>query len=216
MPRISVITPSIRPEGIEIVRATLAGQTFTDFEWIPKLSVPGPVPDLCRAFNDAIREAKGELIVVLQDYIKIGTDGLEKMWQFHLLHPEAMITCPVGQTTDWQSAEWDWRVSVDAADPLAYYQWEIDWGAVPRSAIVNVGGFDEDYDSGFGWENVDIAYRMHKQGREVFCDPTNPAVSFRHDLFEPHPYKHRPNRDLWSGKQRTIDEGRIVLDFIRA
>lgn len=216
MPRISVITPSIRPEGLDVVRATLAAQTFTDFEWIPKLSIPGPIPDLCRAFNEAVRESKGELIVFLQDFIKIAPDGLERMWKFYQQYPRTGITAPVGQTMDWQSVEWDWRPHVESKELLQFYQWEIDWGAVAREEIVAVGGFDEDYDSGFGWENVDLAARMAKNGVTFRCDPGNLAVAFQHDKFIPHPFKHMPNRDLWAGKQRSIESGIIKLPFIGA
>jgi len=39
-PLISVITPSIRPDGIISVKACLEEQTFKDFEHIIKLSEP--------------------------------------------------------------------------------------------------------------------------------------------------------------------------------
>ena len=32
--KISVITPSIRPEGLKILQECLAQQTFKDFEWL--------------------------------------------------------------------------------------------------------------------------------------------------------------------------------------
>ena len=213
-PRITVITPSIRPEGLDVVRRTLEGQTFKDFQWIPKLSVPGEVPDLCHAFNEALRDSKGELIVFLQDFIKIGIDGLDLMWKAYQRHPNAAFTAPVGQTMDWENVEWDWRPSTEENVLLPYHQWEIDWGSCPKNVILQVGGFDEDYDSGFGWENVDLAYRLSKIGVEFRCDPGNPAVAFQHDRFIPHPYKPRPNRDLWAGKQREIDSGIVKKPFL--
>lgn len=214
MPRITVITPSIRPEGLAVVAETLKNQTFTDFEWIRKLSVPGPVPDLCHAFNEALRESKGELIVFLQDYIKIGPDGLQRMWDKYCQYPKAAWTCPVGKTLDWEGVEWEWRKHREQDDSLHYYQWEIDWGSASREAIFAVGGFDEDFDSGFGWENVDLAARMAKLGTEFRVDPTNLAVAFDHDKFIPHPFKPRPNRDLWAGKQRSIENGIVRMPYL--
>lgn len=216
MPSISVITPSIRPEGLKVVEGGLAMQTFRDFEWIRRLSVPGPVPDLCRSVNSALREATGDLVVFLQDYIKIGPDGLKRFWEKFQQFPNACYTAPVGKTFDWKNVEWEWRTHHQPDALLEYYQWEIDWGAAPRSAIVEVGGFDEDYDSGFGWENVDLALRLKKAvpGLEFRVDPENRAVAFDHDKFIPHPFKGRPNRDLWVGKQREIESGIVRMKHL--
>jgi hypothetical protein len=214
-PRITVITPSIRPEGVEVVKHTLEGQTLRDFEWIPKLSVPGPVPDLCRSCNDALRDARGELIVFVQDYIKLAPDALQRAWMNYKKHPNTAFTSPVGKTFDWISVVWEWRKHTPIDTVLEYYQWEIDFGYIAKSAILEVGGFDEDYDSGFGWENVDLAYRLSKMGVEFRCDPDNLAVALDHDRFIPHPYKPHPNRDLWIGKQRSIDGGVIRLPHLQ-
>ena len=66
--KISVITPSIRPEGLKIVRECLLNQTFKDFEWLVDINWTGK-HDLNASFNRLIRRASGELIVFYQDYI---------------------------------------------------------------------------------------------------------------------------------------------------
>jgi hypothetical protein len=49
--KISVISVSIRPKGLEITQKCLAKQIFQDFEWITELSVPEKGHDLNKAYN---------------------------------------------------------------------------------------------------------------------------------------------------------------------
>ena len=67
-PKISVITPTIRPAGLAILRKCLLEQTFTSFEWLVDINYTGK-HDLNASYNRLIKRAKGELIVSLQDYI---------------------------------------------------------------------------------------------------------------------------------------------------
>jgi hypothetical protein len=103
--KISVITPSIRPEGLKIVASALKKQSFIDWEWIVcssqkleekiRSNINNIVPfkfignpplqkgmfwDLNYSYNKLIEESKGELLISLQDWIYINPDGLEKFW----------------------------------------------------------------------------------------------------------------------------------------
>lgn len=206
--RISVITPSIRPRGLEVTFNTLKDQTFTDFEWLPRLSIPGQKPDLCKQMNAALREAKGELVVFLQDFITIEDEGLQKMWDFYKANPTAAWTSPVGKVLklDADPIKWDWRYYVKSTErEVDYQRWEIDWGAAPLRLIHDAGNFDEEYDSGFGWENVDLGARMAKIGTRFLVDTSNAAVAIDHDKLMHHPFKHKANQDLWIVKKQFID-----------
>jgi hypothetical protein len=96
---ISVLTPTVRPELVEINRKSLEKQDFKDFEWI--IGTPFPekfkhikdaviVKDppkrdgdfwvLNRAYNEMLKKAKGELIVSYQDGIYCDSDALSTFW----------------------------------------------------------------------------------------------------------------------------------------
>lgn len=213
--KISCITPSIRPEGLRIVEEMLKFQTFRDFEHVIYLSEPGPKPDLCHALNDCIKRSNGELLVFVQDHTKIPPDGLERCWQAYQEDPSVGWTFPLVKTDDWQNVtKSDWRLERGNGDFIAWWEWEIDYACIPKRATMEVGGFDEDYDSGFSWENVDLGYRLFKAGWGFRVDTHNRAMAWDHDKFLPHPYRHKPNRDLWIGKQREIDEGKIKLPYL--
>lgn len=212
-PKISVITPSIRPAGIAVTFESLREQTFRDFEWLPRLSLPGEKPDLCKQMNAAIRESRGELIVFLQDWIRISPDGLKRAWEKYQEDPTACWTMPVGKVLDEmtdESVKWDWRPYWKHRDEIPFDHWEIDWGMMPGKALeaailIDNTWFDEQYDSGFGWENVDMAYRMMRKGWKFRVDPDNKAVAFDHDAHEPHPFKKTPNDKLWYRQKEVID-----------
>ena len=81
MPKITVITASVRKEGIPIVQKHLRTQTFKDFEHIiqgREGSMEGNYWTLNQDMNIAIGKAKGELIVSIQDYTAFKPDALEK------------------------------------------------------------------------------------------------------------------------------------------
>lgn len=210
--KISCITPSIRPDGLAVTFKTLQAQTFNDFEWLPRLSIPGEKPDLCYQMNQALKEANGELIVFLQDWIEIAPDGLEKAWEaYGGLH--RAWTFPVGKVRDLSDAlpsdkdvRWDWRADWEREHPdglIDYQSWEIDYGSVPRELLERVYlargyYFNERYDEGFGWENVELALELKKAGAAFMVDGDNKAIAWDHDAFIRHPYKDKPNADLWA------------------
>lgn len=205
MPKISVISPSIRPQGLQTTFRTLQAQTFKDFEWLPMLSAPGEKPDLCRQMNAALKLATGEIIVFLQDHIEIDPEALQGIWALYEMNPTVCFTFPVGKK-DGDEVKWDWRPywCNENTPKIEPQRFEIDFAMAPRVFMLP---FDERYDSGFGWENVEVAYRMAKQGTQFAVEDCIRGVAFDHDKAEPHPYKHKPNQDLW-----IVDKGVLDLD----
>lgn len=102
---ISVLTPTVRPDGLQVIRDSLRQQTLKDFEWIicspdnnailqllidesqqtnpinikwVKDKGEGGYWTLNRAYNDLFRTAKGDIIVTWQDWIWAPADALQK------------------------------------------------------------------------------------------------------------------------------------------
>ena len=142
--KITVITPTIRPRGLEVVRQSLIAQTFKDFEWLVDVNWTGQ-HDLNKSYNRLIKMAKGELLVSLQDYIKIEPEALQQLWEAYKEDEKTFFTCPVGKVNnlDYEGEpKWDWRMSENAQ--MDWRMWEIDFGACPREALFAIGGFDEE------------------------------------------------------------------------
>jgi len=212
MPLISIITPSIRPKGLEITQKCLSEQTFQDFEWLVEMGIP-PKYDLSAALNRMLKRAKGKWIVMLQDYIKIKPDGIEKF--LDVADEKKLISGAGGKTTDWENIKWDWREVGDFRQ-VDYQMWEGDWAIAPLQAFKDIGGYDEEYDKYWSFDNVEIAYRLDKIGYTFWILPTNKSIHFDHDKFTKHPFRDRWNPDFHNQNIRKLDMGEkeIKLNYL--
>lgn len=201
--KISVLTPSIRPAGLEVMRTGLLTQTFKDFEWVTEIGLDKH--DLNAAYNRMLRRAKGELIVSLQDYAFIKPDFLQKWWDTYQENPRSFITAPVGKVDNLNysgNAVWDWRAyrndETKNIRPSEWNTWEIDNGAAPLAALKEIGGFDEALDGIWSSDNVNVGCRAQLAGYDFKCLFDNPVLVYDHDAFMPHPF-----RDSFSGALNT-------------
>lgn len=178
---------------------TLQKQTVQNFQWLPRLSVPGETSDLSYQMNQALKEATGDVIVFLQDYIEIPGDALEQIRELYQTTKDA-YTFPMVK-----GGKEDWRFNARNGQQVDCAEWEIDFGTALRADIEKAGLFCEEYDQGFGWDNVDLGYRMWKNGVN-FCVSTDIiAYGVDHDAMTEHPYRKRPNQKLWERRKKEID-----------
>lgn len=207
--RISVLTPTIRPAGLEIVKECLKRQTFTDFEWVTEVGL-GIEHDLNQAWNRMIKRANGELVVFYQDFIKIGDDGLEKFWkQYQKDDGNVMYTAPVGKVDKWEdNPRWDWRFHRKNAD-VSYNECEMDWGASPVWILRDVGGFDETLDKYWSFDNPNLCFRASQRGI-TFKNLDNDAIALDHDKFMEHPFRDRYNPKYHNERMREFESGKKI------
>ena len=228
--KISVITPSIRPEGLEIVKKALEAQTFdkNEFEWL--ICSPSPLPKrftklnytwvdddsehgfwaLNRSYNKLFRQAQGDLLVTLQDWIHINPDGLQKFWDNYLqVGPKALIS-GVGDQYEgldkWGKPEikiWsDPRKTDKNGSFYECFPNDVEWNfaAFPRAAVFEAGGMDEQLDFlGFGGDQLQMGQRLDELGYKSYLDQTNESFTIRHD-----------RKDY--GGQLYWDENHVVLN----
>lgn len=166
-----------------------------DFEWLVEVGLTNTEgSDLNAAYNRMIRRAQGELVVSVQDYIKIPEDGLEKFWQAHK-EDEKFYTAPVGKVPNERADPyWDWRNHQEG--DVNWKQWEIDYGAAPFEALKDIGGFDERLDECWGFDNVNVGLRAKLAGYEFGNVSDNKAVAIDHDFHMDHPHRDKRNPDL--------------------
>lgn len=191
--KISVLTPSIRPLGLDVVRTGLLTQSLKDFEWLVEVGLKAH--DLNAAYNRMLRRAQGELVVSLQDYILIQPDYLQRFWEAHQEHPKIFFTAPVGKVKNFNDEPtWDWRKHTSACK---WNEWEIDSGTAPLAALKEIGGFDEVLDGTWSGDNVNVGCRAELAGYEFACID-NPSLAYDHDASIPHPF-----RDTFNGTLNT-------------
>jgi len=213
---ISIITPTVRPEGLDLVRKALKRQTFKDWEWIvvgkqniwnymenkwnddypfywyeePKLN-KDDLWALNKAYNKALFQAKGELIVSWQDYTYAKPDALEKFWFHYQNEPKTLITAVGNKYADdkWIVKTWqDPREREDQGTfyPCFFNDIEFNLCSIPEEALYAVGGFDESLDKFYGMDGFSVVDRLNLLGGYDFkLDQTIKSFSLEHGRLNP-------------------------------
>ena len=182
--KISVITPTIRPSGLKLVKQALAYQDFKDFEWIicsPKTmekrvkKVLGDFPykfignpplnnwqvwDLNYSYNRMIEKATGDLIISWQDYTFADPDLLCVLWQHYLKDNKALVSVLGDKYPD---DEFDIPAWIDPRYARQEYNWQdIEWNlcSCPKKLLYDIGGWDEAMDASFGLDCFSVNHRL--------------------------------------------------------
>lgn len=208
---ISVLTPSIRPEYLYITQHALEQQTFTDFEWLVEVGLRNRGFMLPTDLNKMLRRAKGERVVMLQDCIRIEAEALERI---NALSND-FYTFPVGKVKDFvDTPVWDWREH--KCWEVDENHWEADFACAPLKAFYDIGGYDEDYNNGWSWDNVDVGIRAKAAGYHLYCDNTIRGVALDHDSIIENPFRNkRQNNDKRAeATKKRAAEGNYFLPYL--
>lgn len=85
-------------------------------------------------------------------------------------------------------------------------EWELNYAAAPTSRLKELGGFNLDWDKGFGYDNTEMALRHLYLDGDIVIDETNQCIALSHwDLFDendsegvPHRNKKTNDKRYWS------------------
>lgn len=207
--KITIVTPSLRPKGLEIVSSAVSKQDFRDFEWIigssfhPNIDTDrfdnfkwveddftGGFWHLNRIYNKMFKEATGDIIVSWQDCIWVPPDGLTKFVDAMDSIGEGIIS-GVGDQYErmgkfkpevkiWS----DPRKNMDNGSFYECYPNDVEWNycAFPREYIFRIGGMDEQLDFlGFGGDQLQVGERWNHIGLKSYLDQTNESFTVRHN-----------------------------------
>ena len=237
-PRISVVTVTNRPGSVDVTWDGLRHQTVQDFEWVlcdelfdwratavaqfvddeRLVHVPSPArPDhlwnLNKAYNEALRHCRGELVVSLQDYIWIGPEGLARFWAAYEHRGPSTFVAGVAATYAMPARvhrldgkvtifEQPWsgaprrRLRVDedrfcfphVVSEARPVHWELNWAAAPLAGLFDVGGFAEEHDAAFySCDNLTVATVAEHLGYEFVLDRDNVCKAIDHSAIFPKP-----------------------------
>jgi hypothetical protein len=205
--------------------------------------IPEPPKDkgynLARADNEGIKKSTGELLVWLQDFILIPQDGLQKYWDLYKQHPDSMYSGVDGRfsietagkiltedpidiiggaswghgRTDYVNQRAEGKGVYQSYDP---FEFELNWAAFARTVAEDIGGFNEDFDHGFAYDNTEFAFRALQMHKQLWIDTTNYADAINHwELFggpeDPH-VEHRNdavgiNRKKYQEYVKAVESG---------
>jgi len=207
--KITVVTPSIRKDGLSVVAQALSNQEFKDFEWLvgspftPNLDVDniplfkwvedsfkGGFWSLNRIYNKMFKKAKGELVVTLQDWIWIPPDGLQKFVDAFEVVGEGIVSGVGDQYErmgDFKPEVKIWsdpRKTIEHGTFYECYPNDVEWNwcAFPKKYIFDVGGMDEELDfRGYGGDQLQVGERWSALGYKTYLDQSNESFTIRHD-----------------------------------
>lgn len=184
----------------------------------------GDYYSLNKAWNEAFRHAKGELIVSIQDGIWFNPHLLETFWAHYQTTPKACvggIGHQYDQMVNGKPENLVWRDPRARTDYGSF--WEInpndlEWcvSSIPREALFAIGGIDEEYDKYAALSEKDANFRMSKLGYKFFLDLT----------LEYRAIKHPRLNDNWEKRyqagcaiflkhgQEIIDGKRLKLSYL--
>jgi GT2 family glycosyltransferase len=264
-PPVSIITPTIRKGFWNLMAANIAEQTYKNIEWIvvddyPKdrsfelkkvcdrwkitgKYVRGGKTDkfhfgLSSANNLGWKNADGELLIWLQDFVLMPTMGVEHFVDIYRKHPKAMIAgtdvyhfpkvIPDVEKEDWFDGEIDvigefhWENQRNTGEGMRFsnepIELEMNYCAIPLQIIKKVGGWYEFFNDGLGFDNTEFAYRALLSGAKLIVDDTNIATCLDHwealkdkqeELGEKRTHRLNDPRYVWMINK--IKEGKLPL-----
>lgn len=196
---ITIITPTIRKEGLEIVKKGLDRSTIAYDEWLigspfdpgmgtwVKDDFTGGYWTLNRALNKLIKQAKGDLIISIQDHTFFMPESLSKFLFYYEKDPKSIISgigdkyesvIPRGKKV-WTDVR---RGLTSGFGTCPFYLIEGNFCSIPKEAFYSVGGFDESLDfKGFGLDFYSLLDRLSiKNEYRFYIDDTNESASETH------------------------------------
>lgn len=175
----SIIKQTLQPEDWIIVTEVpiLGHKKMNGDGWhvipAPKQTRPS---NLNASQNEGLRHITSDYVILLNDFIDLPEDCFEKLMA---LVDERTFVCVSPYNPDGSS---DSRhTGVNKPRFIRPYEWEPMVGAAPMKMIRELGGYEEDLDNGWAWDNVHLAQRAAMLGAKFIIDESNRPKLLPHE-----------------------------------
>jgi hypothetical protein len=132
--------------------------------------------NLNKSLNHGLKFCSNEYVVFYQDFIVLEDDCLIKL--IDLVDDNTFV----GTVTKNEPGKpEDMRyLGADCPRPCRPDEWEANVAIAPMKAMLELGGFDEEYDDGWSWDNVGLADRAAMLGYKFILDESNRPQLLHH------------------------------------
>lgn len=190
MKSFEVLTVTKREGWFERACEQIEGQTLKPSKWVivpegnlgefhatypcPIEFWPAPMQirtsNLNASLNEGLRHIDTPYVIFYQDFIDLPKDCFKKL--MGLVNNNTFVTTVT--KNDEQTPEEDPRYTrQDKARHCKPEDWESNVAAAPMDIIRALGGFEEEYDNGWSWDNRNLAERAAMLSCQFILDETN-------------------------------------------
>lgn len=169
-----------KPQKWFIVQEGALPQRKTFDEWKERI-IPAPpktrASNLNASLNAGLRLIDTDYVIFYQDFIELRSDCFEKL--LGVADERTFVTtCTPNYDGSNDSRYW----GLDAPRPCSPNEWEANVAIAPMKMVRELGGFDEEYDNGWSWDNVNLAERAAMLGARFILDESNRPKLYPHEM----------------------------------
>lgn len=126
--------------------------------------------NLNASLNEGLRKVETDYVLFYQDFIDLPRGCFKKLME--LAANKTFVTTV--SKNDNHTPEEDPRITgVKKPRQCRPEEWEANVAVAPMDILKLLGGFDEEYDNAWSWDNVNVADRAQLLGCKFICDETN-------------------------------------------
>jgi hypothetical protein len=160
--------------------------------------------NLNASLNEGLRYINTDYVIFYQDFIELPKDCFEKLLE--LATPKTFVTTC---TPNYDGTDDRRFTGCNLPRPCAPAEWETNVAIAPTGILRELGGFDEEYDWGWSWDNVNVAERAAMLGAKFICDESNRPRLYPHEMSS---HETLPkNGERHAKTMRDIRDGRKPL-----
>lgn len=165
--------------------------------------------NLNASLNAGLKAIYTDYVIFYQDFIELQEDCFEKLLAL-ATSKTFVTTC----TPNYDGTDDGRYTGVDLPRPCLPAEWEANIAIAPMHMLKALGGFDEEYDWGWSWDNVNVAERAAMLGAKFICDESNRPTLYPHEMSS---HETLPkNGERHTRTIQDIREGRkpLKLDYL--
>lgn len=155
------------------IRKEINPKRFTDRCRLLVTDAPDPIrlSNLNRSLNYGLKfYCHAKYVIFYQDFIDLQVDCFEKLLAVAAQDERTFVTTATINDDGTDDSRY---LGIDKVRQCRPEEWEANVAIAPMKILKKLGGFDEEYDNGWSWDNCNVAERAAMLGCRFLIDETN-------------------------------------------